>query len=226
MGNQRKANTIPSRPETRGSAPIRCRVLPYLASDAVLLDGLPDEVADQLRYQHLVACLDYGLDFQDDHDGPSLLTIFREAGKLYQIRAALWYFHWNNDDIDELFEAGLLTSLAFQLAHLERRDVNGRKLPVELQFKSVLPSDWNSYLESGSSWGTDQKILRSLTNSQSDRLKTDESDPTSKSLSLESRSMGTRIEILKVLNSFPFVIIIVVIISCVTLVNVWNMTIS
>ncbi|KAN0121801.1 hypothetical protein V8E51_000127 [Hyaloscypha variabilis] len=195
-------------------------------SDAVLLDGLPDEVADQLRYQHLVACLDYGLDFQDDHDGPSLLTIFREAGKLYQIRAALWYFHWNNDDIDELFEADLLTSLTFQLAHLERRDLNGRKLPVELQFKSVLLSDWNSYLESGSSWGTDQKFLHSLTNSQSDRLKTDESDPTSKILSLESRSMGTRIEILKVLNNFPFVIIIVVIISCVTMVNVWNMTIS
>jgi hypothetical protein len=193
-------------------------------SDAVRLGGLPDEVADRLRIQHLVACLEYDLDFQDDHDGPSILTIFREAGKLYHMRAALWYFHWNDDDIEELFEADLLASLVFQLAHLERCDLDGRKLPMELQFESILPSDWNSYLQRGRSRAADQKIPRSLIDSHADRLEHSAvSDPTPRSPYIESKSTGTGRELLKVLNSFPLVFIALVMVSCITVLNILKM---
>ena len=115
--------------------------------NAVRDSGLPGDIADRLRYHHIVVCLEAGVDIQDDCDGPSILTICREGGKLYQVRAALWHLKWNDDDITELFEADLWTSLTFQLAHLEHREVDARKLPTTLEFQSISKQDWNGFLE-------------------------------------------------------------------------------
>jgi hypothetical protein len=87
------------------------------------------------------------------------------------VRDALWYFNWDDDDITELFEADLLGSLVFQLAHLERRVFNENALPTELQFKSILPSDWKSYLKTWGSWSPDKKISRSVTDFHADHQK-------------------------------------------------------
>jgi hypothetical protein len=193
----------------------------YSLSNAVSFGGLPDELADRLRYQHLVVCLEFGSDFQDDRDGPSLLALFREAGKLYQMRAALWYLHWNDDDITELFEADVLASLVFQLAYLQRRDFDGIVPPVELRFESISPSNWNSYLETSGSWGSDQRILRSMTDSDLGQLKLAAvSDATLNSASIESQPAWIGREILKFLNSFPLVIIVVVIVALASFLNV------
>jgi len=116
-------------------------------SNAVSFGGLPDEIADRLNYSHLVVCLEYGIDLQDERDGPSILTLLREAGKLYLIRTALWYHSRTDNDITDLFEADLLSSLVFQLAHLERHIFEGKNLPAELRFEPTLPWSWNSYLE-------------------------------------------------------------------------------
>lgn len=174
-------------------------------SNAVSVDGMPDEMADQLCYHHLVVALEFGIDFQDERDGPSILTLFREAGKLYQVRAAFWYFNWNDDDITELFEIDIIGSLAFQLAYLEHRHFEGRNLPAELQFKSILPSDWNSYLETLKCWGHDQKILGSLTDLHSGPLKPRPVSEAQHSSSYIETGRGNS----NVLNSFPFIIIAV-----------------
>jgi len=138
-------------------------------SNAVIFGGMSEEIADQLCYHHLVVALEFGIDLQDEYGGPSILTLFREFGKLYQMRAAFWYFNWDDDDITELFEADLISSLAFQLAYLEHHRFEGIKLPAELQFKEILCSDWNSYLETLD--GCDHKILHPPAGLHSSTLK-------------------------------------------------------
>jgi hypothetical protein len=196
----------------------------YSLSNAVYFGGMRDEIADRLRYQHLVGCMEFGIDFQDERDGPSLLTLFRGAGKLYHVRAALWFFNWNDDDITELFEADLLASLVFQLAHLERCEFDGRHLPVELQFKSLLPSNWNSYLETRSSWSSDPKLPRSLTNSHVGRLKSEAVSEARHNSAYTGSQLDWRgQERSKVLSSFPFVMITVVVVAFATVLNVLGM---
>jgi hypothetical protein len=198
----------------------------YSLCNYVSFSGLPDEIADRLRYQHLVICLEFGIDFQDEHDGPSILALFREAGKLYHVRAALWYFKWNDDDITKLFEADLLRSLVFQLAYLESSDFEGENLPSELQFETILPSNWNSYLETWSALGLSQKIPRSVVGPHEDQLKLAAmSDATHNSSYIESQLSWTGSEIFKILYIIPFVLIAVVIVALASVSNVFKMSV-
>jgi hypothetical protein len=57
--------------------------------NAVRFGGLPDEITDRLCYHHLVICLEFDIDFQDERHGPLILNMFREVGKLYHVPAAL-----------------------------------------------------------------------------------------------------------------------------------------
>lgn len=118
-----------------------------LMADSVRYGGLREDIADQLYCHHLSLVLEFGINIQDDRDGPSVLATLREAGKLYQLRTMLRYLKWEEDDITELFETDLLASLVFQLAHLERRDVCGRALPMTIEFGLTVARDWNGYLE-------------------------------------------------------------------------------
>jgi len=196
----------------------------YSLCNYVSFSGLPDEIADRLRYQHLVVCLEFGIDFQDERDGPSILTLFREAGKLYHVRAALWYFKWSDDDITELFEADLLVSLVFQLAYLERGDFEGGNLPSELQSETILPSNWNSYLETWNGLGLSQKTPRSVIDSHEDQLKLAAMpDAIHNSSYTESQLSWTGSEICKVLHIIPFVLITVVIVALASVSNVFKM---
>jgi hypothetical protein len=196
----------------------------YSLCNYVHLSGLRDEIADRLRYQHLVVCLEFGIDFQDERDGPSILTLFREAGKLYHVRAALWYFRWNDDDITELFEVDLLRSLVFQLAYLERSDFKGRNLPSELQFETILPSNWNSYLKTWNALGLSQKTPRSVIVSHEDQQKCAVmSDATHNSSYIESQLSWSGSEIFKILHIILFVIISVAVVALASVSNVCKM---
>lgn len=151
-------------------APMAAREGFYSLSSIVDFGGLPDEMADRLRYHHLAVCLEFGIDFQDERDGPSILTLFREAGKFYHVRSALWYFNWNDDDITELFEGDLLGSLVFQLAHLERRYFDGRNLPVERSIHLSFAFELEELSRDASSGAPDQKIPRLVTKSRAGQL--------------------------------------------------------
>jgi hypothetical protein len=127
--------------------------------DTLILGGISESILDGLHYSHLVVLLEYGVDPQDDRDGPSVLSLYQQAGKLYPLRAALLHLHWDDNNITELFEADLLGSLVFQLAHLERRDFRGLVLSAELQFQSIPHTDWNSYIASLDSRSTIQSAF-------------------------------------------------------------------
>ncbi|KAE9368126.1 hypothetical protein N431DRAFT_514837 [Stipitochalara longipes BDJ] len=172
-------------------------------SKAVSFCRMPEELADQVFYHHLVVALEFGIDLQDERGGPSILALCREAGKLYQVRAAFWCFNWNDDDITELFETDLIVSLALQLAHLEHRYFEGRKLPADLHFNPILSSDWYSYLKTLGFH--DHKILHSLRDLHAGPLK-----PTFVSKDqLGSSYIDTGRENSKISNNFPFVMIAV-----------------
>jgi hypothetical protein len=141
-------------------------------------------------------------------------------------RAALWYFKWNDDDITELFEADLLRSLVFQLAYLERSDFEGGNLPSELQFEAILPSNWNSYLETSNALGLSQKVPRPVIEPHQDQLKyAAMSDVTHNSYYIENQLSWTGSEIFKVLHIIPFVLIAVVIVALASVLNVFKMSV-
>lgn len=68
-----------------------------LRETATLIDamvrfaGLPEDIADQLSYRHVVVCLEFGIDLQDDRAGASLLTTCREVRRSHATRTALRY---------------------------------------------------------------------------------------------------------------------------------------
>lgn len=125
-----------------------------LRETATLIDamvrfaGLPEDIVDQLSYRHVVICLEFGIDLQDDRAGASLLTTCREGRRSHATRTALRYMEWKEEDIDDVFEADLVASLVFQLAHLGRGNVRGTVLPITLGFEPIAKQEWDEYLES------------------------------------------------------------------------------
>lgn len=118
----------------------------HLLANVIRYGGLREDIGEQFYYHHICVALKFGIDFQDDSDGPSLLATLRECGKLYQLRTALRNLLWEEDDINDLFETELLASLAFQIAHLEHREVHGRALPTAMRFELISAPEWNHYL--------------------------------------------------------------------------------
>ena len=115
-------------------------------ANAVTYEGLPVAYADQIYYHHIFACLEFGIDIQDDSSGPSIMAIIRQRGILVQLRTALRYFKWEEEDIEAMIEGDLVASLAYQLAYLERAEVKGSPMPTTLAFKEVPRQHWNTFL--------------------------------------------------------------------------------
>jgi hypothetical protein len=94
----------------------------------------------------VISSTEAGLDPLLQSGEHSIVSCLKQGNHLHVLRSALEQMKWPEDQICDLFEADLLASLAYQLAHLHTkgtRDPDGHDV---LQYHHIGAEDWDDYV--------------------------------------------------------------------------------